>query len=291
MKRFLQRRWQWIAGLLFIGLVTGLAASWAFGSAYSAPCNHPVPLPKDLAAQQVTFPSESGATIHGWLIVPATYRGVVVLQHGVHADKSTLVERARFLSQAGYAVLLFDFQSHGESIGKEITFGYLESRDSQAAVEFVKQRFPGQPIAVDGVSLGAAAAALAEPPLPVQAMVFESMYPTIVDATKDRIEMRLGSLGRCLSPLLTDQIPLRDGCSTDDLRPIVSVAKITAPKLFMSGTADLDTKFTETQALFSNAAQPKVLVPIEGARHEDLLHFAPEQYKKTVLGFLKANLK
>jgi uncharacterized protein len=267
MMRLLQRRWQWIVGLLFIGLVAGLAFSWTFGSAFSAPCNHPVPLPKDFTAEQVTFPSKSGATIHGWLVVPASYHGVVILQHGVHADKSVLVGRARFLSQAGYAVLLFDFQAHGESIGKEITFGYLESRDSQAAVEFVKNRFPGKPIAVDGISMGAAAEALAQPPLDVQAMVFESMYPTIVDATKDRMEMRLGPMGRCLSLLLTAQIPLRAGCRPDDLRPVVSVAKITVPKLFLTGTADLDTKFTESQAIFSNAATPKIFVPFEGARH------------------------
>lgn len=291
MMRFFQRRWQWIVGLLFIGLVTGLAFSWDFGRIFSAPCNHPVPLPKDFAAEQVTFPSKSGATIYGWLVVPTNYHGVVILQHGVHADKSTLVSRARLLSQAGYAVLLFDFQSHGESIGKEITFGYLESRDSQAAVEFVKKRFPGKPIGVDGVSMGAAAEALAQPPLDVQAMVFESMYPTIVEATKDRMEMRLGPLGRCLSPLLTEQIPLRAGCSVDDLRPVVSVANITAPKLFLAGTADLDTKFIESQEIFSNAAMPKVFVPFTGARHEDLLKFAPDQYKKTVLDFLATNLK
>ena len=29
----------------------------------------------------------------------------------------------------------------------------------------------------------------------------------------------------------------------------------------------------------------------EGARHEDLLAFAPEQYKKTILGFLETHLK
>jgi alpha-beta hydrolase superfamily lysophospholipase len=289
--RFLQRKRKAICGFLVLGLFLGLAASWIFGSVFSAPCNHPVPLPKDLAVEQVTFPSQSGATIHGWLVVPTTYRAVVILQHGVHADKSTLVERAQFLSQSGYAVLLFDFQSHGESIGKKITFGYLESRDSQAAVAFVKKRFPGKPIGVDGVSLGAAAEALADPPLDVQAMVFESMFPTIVDATKDRIEMRLGPIGRCLSPLLTAQIALRAGCSADDLRPIVNVAKITAPKLFLAGTADLDTKFTEAQEIYSNAATPKIFVPFKGARHEDLLKFEPEQYKKTVLEFFATNLK
>lgn len=291
MIRFLRRKWKLICCLLFAGLVLGLAASWIFGSVYSAACNHPVALPQNLAVEQVTFPSKSGSTIHGWLVVSETNRGVVILQHGVHADKSTLVERARFLSQAGYAVLLFDFQAHGESIGRQITFGYLESRDSRAAVEFVKKRFPGKPIGVIGVSLGAAAEALAKPPLDVQAMVFESMYSTIVDATKDRIEIRLGPLGRCLSPLLTTQIKLRSDCSTDDLRPIASVAKITAPKLFLAGTADRETKFSEAKEIFASAAEPKMFVPFEGAKHQDLLDFAPKQYKKVVLEFLDTNLK
>jgi len=148
MIRFLQRKWKLICRLVFAGLVLGLAASWIFGSVYSAARNHPVALPQNLAVEQVTFPSKSGATIYGWLVESETNRGVVILQHGVHADKSTLVERARFLSQAGYAVFLFDFQAHGESIGKQITFGFLESHDSQAAVEFVKRRFPGKPIGV-----------------------------------------------------------------------------------------------------------------------------------------------
>src|ERR1035438_4256770 len=107
-----------------------------------------------------------------------------------------MVERARFISQSGYAALLFDFQAHGESIGKQITVGYLESRDAQAAVEFAHRRFPGKPVAVIGVSLGAAAAVLAHPPLDVQALVLELMYPTVEDAIKDRLEMRLGPLGR-----------------------------------------------------------------------------------------------
>jgi alpha-beta hydrolase superfamily lysophospholipase len=291
MIQFFQRKWKLICCLLFAGLVLGLAATWIFGSIYSAACNHPVALPQNLAVEQVTFPSESGATIHGWFVASQTNRGVVILQHGIHADKSTLVERARFLSQAGYAVLLFDFQAHGESIGKQITFGFLESRDSQAAVEFVKKRFPGKPIGVVGVSLGAAAEALANPPLDVQGMIFESMYPTIVEATKDRIEIRLGPLGRCLSPLLPDQIKLRAVCSADDLRPIVAVAKISVPKLFLAGTADRETKFKEAKEIFADAAEPKTFVPFEGARHEDLLDFSPEQYKKIVLKFLDENLK
>jgi alpha-beta hydrolase superfamily lysophospholipase len=167
----------------------------------------------------------------------------------------------------------------------------LESRDSQAAVAYVKERFPGKPIAIIGLSLGAAAAALAEPPLDVQAFVFEMMYPTIVEATKDRIAMRLGPPGRLLSPQLTVQLQWRIGCSTDDLRPIVNVEKITTPKLFIAGTEDRDTPLAESKEIFARAAEPKALVTFEGARHEDLLARAPDRYKKTILDFLEAHLK
>jgi len=239
----------------------------------------------------VAFSSRSGVDIRGWLVSGQTNRGVVILQHGIHADKTTLVGRARMLAQNGYAVVLFDFQAHGESIGKHITFGYLESRDSQAAVEFARRRFPGKPVAVIGVSLGAAAAVLADPPLPVQALVLEMMYPTIEEATKNRIEIRLGPVGRCLSPLLTGQIPWHSGCQPSDLRPIEQAAKLKVPKLFIAGTADRETKFEESQRIFDRAAEPKRFLALEGARHEDLYAFAPARYEAAVLEFFETHLK
>jgi alpha-beta hydrolase superfamily lysophospholipase len=291
MIRFVQRRWKTIFRLLLILIAVGLAGSWIFGSVFSAPCNHAVALPKDLPVETVTFPSASGATIHGWLVQPATNRGVVILQHGVHADKATLVGRAKFLSRAGYAVLLFDFQAHGESIGKQITFGHLESRDSQAAVAFVKKRFPNQPVGVIGVSLGGAAALLAQPPLAVQALVLESVFPDIVNATKDRMEFVLGRPARLLSPLLTAQLKWRIGVGPEVLRPIDGAAKSKVPKLFLAGTKDQRTKFSESQAMFANAAEPKSFFPVEGADHEDLHHFLGLRYEQLILEFLENNLK
>ena len=283
-----------ISDTVFIlaGLPAGLIASWKMGSQLNAPQNHAVTAPADLAVEPVTFPSASSATIHGWLVTPATnHRGVVILQHGVRADRTQQLDRARFLSAAGYAVLLFDFQAHGESIGKQITFGHLESRDSQAAVAFVKQRFPGQPIGVIGVSLGGAAAVLAQPPLDVQALVLESVFPTIVDATKDRLEWIWCRPARLLSPLLTCQFNLRIGISPEVLRPIDRVAEIKVPKLFLHGTRDPRTKFAEAQELFARAAEPKTFFPVEGADHEDLHHFLGARYEKLILEFLETNLK
>ena len=291
MKNVFQRLCKVLAVLALAGLLFTCVVAWEFGGTFCAPANRPVRLPADLNVEAVTFPSQSGATLHGWLVIPPTNHGVVILQHGIGGNRSDMVGRARFLSQAGYAVLLYDFQAHGESIGKQVTLGYLESRDSQAAVEFVKKRFPGRPTALIGVSLGAAAAVLPEQPLDVQAMVLEIMYPNVIEAAKDRMEIRLGPAGRWLSPLLTAQIKLRLGCSTADLCPIARVAKITAPKLFLVGTEDRDTKFAESKEIFAQAAEPKVFVPFEGAHHQDLHAFARERYEQLVLNFLKDHLK
>jgi hypothetical protein len=128
-------RWKKIFGALFLAAaILGVLFVWNIGSVLVAPANRPIGNPPpNLHAQSVEFPSASGATIHGWLVAGQPGRGTVILMHGVHANRLSLVARAEFLSRAGYAVLLFDFQGHGESIAKTITFGFLESRDATAA--------------------------------------------------------------------------------------------------------------------------------------------------------------
>jgi pimeloyl-ACP methyl ester carboxylesterase len=71
----------------------------------------------------------------------------------------------------GFAVLLFDFQAHGESPGRRITFGHLEAMDAAAALDFLEQRLPRERVGAIGASLGGAAAVLADPPLRVDALV------------------------------------------------------------------------------------------------------------------------
>jgi len=286
----LTRRRNLFGAVFFAAIIIGLIFVWNIGGVLVAPANRPIgDPPPGLHAQPVEFSSVSGATIHGWLIAGQPGKGVVVLMHGVHANRLSMLARAEFLSRAGYAVLLFDFQGHGESIGKRITFGYLESRDATAAVAFVRQKFPGEKIGVIGVSLGAAAALLAEPPLPVNALVLESSYPTIYQATEDRMVMRFGFLGKLATPWLTCQLQPRLGIGLDDLKPIEHARKITTPKFFIAGTADRDTTQPESQALFDAAAAPKQLWLVAGAGHEDMHAFTRAEYEQRVLNFLAAN--
>src|SRR6202030_2729524 len=111
-------------------------------------------------------------------------------------------DRARLFHRAGFAVLLFDFQAHGESPGETITFDYLEAKDARAAFDELRRRAPGERVAVLGESLGAAAAVLSDPPLEADAMVLEAMYASFATAVENRIVVHLGRIGPLVAPLL-----------------------------------------------------------------------------------------
>ena len=121
------------------GLICVLAAGWLLA--------HPVQqrignAPGDLNAEPVTFRSDSGANVHGWWCPSQNSPGAVLLFPGIRANRLSMVDRARFLHRSAYSVLLIDFQATGETKGDHITFGWKESRDVLAAVNFVREIDP-----------------------------------------------------------------------------------------------------------------------------------------------------
>jgi uncharacterized protein len=230
--------------------------------------------PEDLRAENVLIASPSGSSLRGWLAPGMPGRGAVVVMHGVRGNRAGLVERMRLLRDAGYSVLAFDFQAHGESPGERITFGFLESRDARAAVAFLRERLPGERIGAIGISLGGAAALIGDDPLQVDALVLESVYPDIESAIADRLEIRLGALGRLMAPLYVLLMEPIIGVPSDRLRPIERIGEA-APVLIVSGTDDRHTTIAETRKTFERAREPKALWGVKGAAHVDLLRHAP----------------
>jgi fermentation-respiration switch protein FrsA (DUF1100 family) len=265
-------------------------AVWGAGSFLSRPANHSVgALPAHLQGRGVEFESDSGSRLRGWLI-PGR-KGAVVLMHGFRGDRRQMLGRASFLSKAGYSVLLFDFQAHGESPGEQITIGHLESRDAQAAVKFMKNSLPGEKLGVIGLSMGGAAAVLASPALEVDALALEAVYPDIERATANRMERYLGSWARGLAPFLIMQLPLRAGIDKTALRPIDRVGAIKAPKLFIAGAKDRHTKLDESREFFAAASEPKELWVVEEAAHVDVHQMAKEEYERRILDFFEKRLR
>lgn len=269
-------------------VVLGGAVVWAIGSKLIAVEPHPVTLP-GLGAEDVALRPAPDQRVAGSFLA-GRGRGAVLLLHGIHGDRRDMAARARFLHAHGYAVLLIDLPGQGASTAPSVTFGLREADGVRAALAELRRRAPGQRVGVIGVSLGAAALVLCRDCPPVDAVVLESMYPTIEEAVANRLRMRLGPVGGPLSVLLLWQLPLRLGIRADALRPIAHVAALKAPVLIAAGSADLHTTLPETRRLFAAAREPKDLWVVEGAAHVDLHAYAPADYERRVGAFLAAHL-
>ena len=286
---------------MLLGLLLGIGICGsviAVGLALSAPHRAAIGPPPPIlpGADAVTLPAASGSVLQGWWLPGQPGVGAVILMHGIWGNRLQMVQRAQVLHGRGFAVLLFDLQAHGESTGTRITFGRLEGMDAASAVSFVHVHAPGERVGVIGVSLGDAAALLGPGPLPVDALVLESVFPTIDAALTNRLHAALGPiLGRVVPPLLAPVfetlLPPILGVAPADLRPIDRIAAITAPLLLASGTADDRTPLIEAEALFARAPQPKQFWPVQGAGHEDLERFDPGAYWRVVMPFLLSNLR
>jgi pimeloyl-ACP methyl ester carboxylesterase len=278
---------KWLFALAAILLMIGIAVPFAIGWALAAPVQISVgKASSDLGAETVEFRSDLGAIIKGWWCPTVNSRGVVLLLPGIRANRLSMVDRARFLRRAGYSVLLIDFQATGETKGDHITFGWKESRDALATVDFIHHVDQSARVAIIGSSLGGVAALLATPPLKVNALILESVYPTIEIATRNRMENYLGTMGRMFAPLFLMQLHRRIGVLPSQLHPIDHVAAVDCPILIMSGEKDRNTRPADTQILFEHARPSKQLWFVPNAGHVDLHRAAPHEYETRILAFL-----
>lgn len=246
--------------------------------------------PLDLEASNVTFASRSATLIHGWLSHGKPGQGAVILLHGLRGDRRDMLSRAEFLRARGYSVLLFDFQAHGETRGRQVTFGYLESRDVTAAIQYLRYKMPNERIGIIGVSLGAVAYVLAENRPPVAAVVLEQLYPTTQDAVSSRARTRVGPFAPLIAPLLMVQMQSRLEIPANRLRPIDAMSKVGAPLLMVNGTKDNHTSIEDARALFAAASEPKELWAVAGAEHVNLHTFAKAEYERRVGEFFERYL-
>jgi fermentation-respiration switch protein FrsA (DUF1100 family) len=269
--------------LILVAIVCAVSAGWLLAHPVQTRIGNP---PANLNAQPVMFASESGATVHGWWCPIHNSRGAVLLLPDIRANRLSMVDRARFLHRAGYSVLLIDFQATGETKGNHITFGWKESRDVLAAINFVRHIDPTDRIAIIGSSLGGVAALLATPPLKVDALVLEEVYPTIEIATSNRMENYLGAFGRILTPVLLNQLQWL-GVSASQLCPVDHIANVECPVLIISSEKDRNTRPSDTRMLFEHARSPKQLWFVPNAGHVDLHQAVREDYESRVLAFLK----
>lgn len=265
---------------------------FALGPLLTAPAPTTVStLSADFPVESVEIPAQQGVSVHGWLARGKPGGGALLLVHSMRSNRMEMLSRARFLKDQGYNVLFIDLQAHGETAGDHITFGLREAENVEASVAFLRKTFPSERIGAIGASLGAAAIVLAQQNLKLDAVILESLHPTIEEAVDNRLKLHFGDHGSILLPLMLWQLSFYLDVSLDALSPITQINNLNAPVLFISGTHDVHTTQTETERLYAAARFPKELWIVPGARHFNMHSYAGREYEQRVSDFLSYYLR
>ncbi len=140
-----------------------------------------------IVSEDVAFHAADGVRLSGWWAPVDNARGTVVLVHGLNRSRIEMVKKLPFVHRSGWNALIFDLRHHGESGGAVTTFGTREKDDVLAAVAFTREKDRG-PVVVWGVSLGAAAAALAVDEDPtIAGLVCDSTYRSLRDTARHHL--------------------------------------------------------------------------------------------------------
>jgi uncharacterized protein len=228
----------------------------------------PIPAAKDineLPVQDIFFYNRRGNLLSGWLALHTPKAPVIILTHGTPGNRVSMIQRAAFLYNHGYNIVLFDFQSYGRSQGIMSTLGMVESEDILAAIDYL-HALPDtahSKIGVLGLSMGATAAALAASNTnAISALVLESCP---VDATRVPGDVP-NDAARNADRQLAEKIYHID---ITKARPVDVIDNLPGhPALFfVNGNADTVTPLPGMQELFKMARSPKQYWIVPNAEH------------------------
>ena len=262
----------------------------------------------DFPGDSCVFFNSDGGRVHGtfWQSELAVPLGSVVLCHELNGDRACVSEVARWLVEAGFDALAFDFRNHGES-DKNADYAnlpWLTTRDIDdvlSAVDFLQNELsPGAPIGVYGVSRGASAAiCAASRDCRIRGVVADGAFP-IYDMMLPyvRRRMRLGSsLGWAWEKLPDFWVLLycraavrlagrRLGCQFIDTR--MRARSVRQPVLLIRGESDSFVSAGITNNLHRGIRGTTSVWEVSGAKHNAAVSAQPVAYRQRVCRFFES---
>jgi uncharacterized protein len=219
------------------------------------------------------------ARLAAWVLEPARAgaRGTIAVLHGLGGSKREMLGVGRAFADAGYRALLVDLRGQGQSTGRYLTYGVVESRDIEQALDALAARGTRLgPVGVFGYSYGGAVAlelAARDPRL--GAVVTVSTFATLRSVVDDYAERLLAGLDSVIPEAWTQSAVDEAGdlgdFDPDRASPLRAVRHLKAPLLLFHGTQDERIPFRHALELRRAARVPAELVPIAGATHGSVL--------------------
>lgn len=220
------------------------------------------PAQDGIAFEEVPINTPDGETLFGYLL-PAkekTQKTIIYL-HG-NADNVSTWYQAPLEIQKHVSVnaLIVDYRGYGKSTGKPTIEGVIT--DAQTMYKFLIDRgYKSEDISVYGRSIGGAIALELASKEKVKSIVVQSSFTSLRDLAKE------------IYPLLPQFIVRDDIWNSKNL-----IKKIHCPILISHGDEDEIVQVSHAHKLYELANEPKKLIILKGATHNDISSYLNEEY-------------
>jgi uncharacterized protein len=226
----------------------------------------------------LTLETPDGLRLHAWFIPAPREQGVVLFCHGNAGNISLHMETIAIFRGLGLSTLIFDYRGFGRSQGRPSEAGtYLDAR---TAWDYLTKDMGVSPdeIILVGRSLGGAvaahlasdlAASSPEAPRP-RALILESTFTSLPD----------------MAARLYPWLPVR-WLTTYSYNTLSRMADLRLPVLVVHSPEDELVPYSQGQALFAAAGEPKIFLDIRGNHNSGFLKSGPV-YTKGLADFLRS---
>lgn len=244
--------------------------------------------------QNLTYPAQpfetvklnSNKEIECWSIKTDSAKGTVILFHGYGGVKGRMLDKSDEFLRMGYNTLLVDFMGSGGSEGCQSTIGFKESEQVKTCFEYVRQTGE-ENILLFGTSMGAAAVlkSLHDFDINPAGIIIECPFGTMYETTCARFS-NMGVPPFPMADVLLFWGSVQNGFWAFSHNPAEYAKSVKCPALLLYGEKDDKVSRAETDRIFQNLGERKLLKTYPEAGHENYLLRYGEEWKKDVQEFL-----
>lgn len=247
-----------------------------------------------LAYENIYFKTEDGILIKGWFIPNPDSDKTIILMHGWGMNRGDVFKNTYFLHDLGYNLMYFDFRALGESGGTVSSIGYLEVKDLQAAIAFLKATRPQacNAIGLYGLSMGGMVAICEAAQNPeIKCVVAEASYYSFrrVVSRWAWVHKRVPYFP--LIPIVLHYMRRHLAANPEHYSPKYNIPKIAPrPVFIIHGRYDNLVPAAQAKMLFKRAGEPKEIWLVPGAKHNKCAEVGGFEYKQRLMNFYKKYL-
>ena len=242
------------------------------------------------AFEECELATAEGIRLSLWLMkAGGAARGTVIYLHGVSESKIAGLPMAAALLGAGWNVLLYDARRHGDSGGSFCTYGFYEKHDVSTIISWLHSRLEaeGRRIVLFGSSMGAAVAIQAAArERRVAGVIAESGFASL-RTVFDEYQKRMIKLPfHYLRNLVIRRSERLAHFKAASVSPLSAITRLRVPVLIAHGTDDSTIGYRYSRQLFDAAIEPRQLLLVPHARHDNMWEAGGEAYQAQLTGFL-----